>query len=81
MNPNPGVGYPEVIETAYQIKDGTLVLNMRAPLIGNALRGWAVNCTPKRGLGPKQHHLFSITRKPCTALKVRRWHLVTQKIE
>jgi len=30
---------------------------MRAPLVGYALRRWAVDCTPKHGLDPKQHHL------------------------
>ena len=36
----------EAIEADYQMKDGMLVLNMRAQLVGYALRRWAVDCTP-----------------------------------
>jgi hypothetical protein len=45
MNPHPGVEHPEAIEADYQMKDGMLVLDMRAPLVGYALRRWAVDCT------------------------------------
>ena len=34
-----------------------LVLDLRAPLVGYALRRWAVDCSPKATLDPKQHHL------------------------
>ena len=56
--PHPGVEHPEAIEADYQMKDGMLVLDMRAPLVGYALRRWAVDCTPRHGLDPKQHHLY-----------------------
>jgi hypothetical protein len=56
--PHPGVEHPEAIEADYQMKDGMLVLNMRAPLVGYALRRWSVDCTLKHGLDPKQHHLY-----------------------
>jgi len=56
--PHPGVEYPEAIEADYQMTDGVLALDMRAPLVGYALRRWAVDCTPKHGLDPKQHHLY-----------------------
>ena len=46
MNPNPGVEHPEAIEADYQMKDGMLVLDMRAPLVGYAIRRWAFDCTP-----------------------------------
>jgi hypothetical protein len=39
------------------MKYGVLILNMRASLVGYALRRWAVDCTPKHGLTLKQHHL------------------------
>ena len=58
MNPHPGVEHPEAIEADYQMKDGMLVLDMRAPLVGYALRRWAVDCTLNHGLDPKQHHLY-----------------------
>ncbi len=56
--PHPGVEHPEAIEADYQMKNGVLALDMRAPLVGYALRRWAVDCTPKHGLDPKQHHLY-----------------------
>ncbi len=55
--PHPGLEHPEAIEADYQMTDGMLALDMRAPLVGYALRRWAVDCTPKHGLDPKQHHL------------------------
>jgi predicted DNA-binding transcriptional regulator YafY len=56
--PHPGVEHPEAIEADYQMKDGMLVLDMRAPLVGYALRRWAVDCTSEHVLDPKVHHLF-----------------------
>ena len=58
MNPHPRVEYPEAIEADYQMKDGMLILDLRAPLFGYALRRWAVDCTLKHVLDPKQHHLY-----------------------
>jgi len=59
MSPHPGVEHPEAIEADYQMKDGMLVLDMRAPLVGYALRRWAVDCTPGHTLDPRSHH-FSL---------------------
>jgi hypothetical protein len=56
--PHPGLEHPEAIEADYQMKDGVLVLDMRAPLVGYALRRWAVDCTPDHRLDPRSHHLF-----------------------
>jgi len=56
-NPHPGVEHPEAIEADYQMKDGMLVLDMRAPLVGYSLRRWAVDCTPDNTLDPRSHHL------------------------
>jgi len=55
--PHPGVEYPEAIEADYQMTDGMLVLEMRAPLVGYALRRWSVDCTPNHVLDPRAHHL------------------------
>ena len=55
--PHPGVEHPEAIEIDYQMKNGMLVLDMRAPLVGYALRRWAVDCLLKHELDPKSHHL------------------------
>ena len=54
---HPGVEHPEVIEADYQMKDGMLVLDMRAPLVGYALRRWSDDCTPNHVLDPRAHHL------------------------
>jgi hypothetical protein len=56
--PHPGVEYPEAIEAEYQMKDGMLVLDMRAPLVGYALRRWAIDCSPDHLIDPRSHHLF-----------------------
>jgi hypothetical protein len=56
--PHPGVEHPEAIEADYQMKDGMLVLDMRAPLVGYALRRWAVDCTSNHALDPHTHHLY-----------------------
>jgi hypothetical protein len=56
--PHPEVEHPEAIEADYQMKDGMLVVNMRAPLVGYALRRWSVDCSLKNELDPKSHHLY-----------------------
>jgi len=57
MNPHPGVEHSEAIQADYQMKDGMLGLDMRAPLVGYALRRWAVDCTTAHLLDPREHHL------------------------
>ena len=56
--PHPGIEHPEAIEADYQMKDGMLVLDMRAPLVGYALRRWSVDCTADHALDPRSHHLY-----------------------
>jgi len=56
--PHPGVEHPQAIGADCQMKDGMLVLDMRAPLVGYALRRWAVDCTSYHVLDPRSHHLF-----------------------
>ena len=58
INLQPEAENPIVVGADYQITDGVLALDMRAPKVGYALRRWAVDCTPKHGLDPKQHHLY-----------------------
>jgi hypothetical protein len=57
MNPHPGVERLVPIQVGYQMKDGMLMLEMLAPLVGYALRRWAVNCTLRLELDPKTHPL------------------------
>jgi hypothetical protein len=58
MNSDPRVKHPEAIEADYQMKDVMLVLDMRAPLVGYALRKWVVDRTPNHVLDPRSHHLY-----------------------
>lgn len=57
LGPHPGVDHPEAIEADYGMRAGMLALDMRAPLVGYALRRWAVDCSEGATLDPKQHHL------------------------
>ena len=57
MPPHPGVEHPEAIAADYQMKGGMLVLDMRAPSVGYALRRWSVDCKPNHALDPQSHHL------------------------
>lgn len=57
LGPHPGVLHPEAIEADYGMRAGMLALDMRAPLVGYALRRWAVDCSDGSSLDPKQHHL------------------------
>jgi hypothetical protein len=39
-------------------KKDLLTLDMRAPLVGYALRRWSVDCSSEHSLDPKEHHLW-----------------------
>lgn len=56
--PHPGVTHPRAIEADFMMTNGVLSLEMRAPLVGYALRRWSVDCTPSHSLDPAQHHLW-----------------------
>ncbi len=56
--PHPGVVHGAAIEADYGMTGGLLQLEMRAPLVGYALRRWAVDCSPDHRLDPKAHHLW-----------------------
>ena len=58
MVPHPGVAHPQAIEADFKMKNGVLALDMRAPLVGYALRRWSVDCTPEHSLDHKEHHLW-----------------------
>jgi hypothetical protein len=57
LGPHPGIKHPEAIEADYGMRAGMLALDMRAPLVGYALRRWAVDCSAKAELDPRAHHL------------------------
>ena len=56
--PHPGIAHPKAIEADFMMKNGVLALDMRAPLVGYALRRWSVDCSSKHSLDPKEHHLW-----------------------
>ena len=74
INLQPEAEYPIIDGADYQMKDGVLAVDMRAPMVGYVLRRWAVDCTPKHGLDPKQHHLY--LKNPQTLYSVERAALV-----
>jgi hypothetical protein len=57
LGPHPGAKHPEAIEADYGMRSGMLVLDLRAPLVGYALRRWAVDCSRNAELDPQAHHL------------------------
>lgn len=56
--PHPGIAHPKAIESDFKMTNGVLALDMRAPLVGYALRRWGVDCSTKHTLDPKEHHLW-----------------------
>lgn len=55
---HPGVEHKRAVEADYGMQGGVLALDMRAPLVGYAMRRWSVDCTPEHALDPKSHHLW-----------------------
>ena len=47
-----GGEHKEIITTDYGMKNGLLVVNVRASLAGYFLRQWAVDCSPDHSGGP-----------------------------
>jgi hypothetical protein len=56
--PHPGIAHPKAIEADFRMDNGVLAFDMRAPLVGYALRRWSVDCSNDHGLDPKEHHLW-----------------------
>ncbi len=52
------IAYPKTVEADFRMNNGVLALDMRAPLVGYALRRWSVDCSSKHSLDPKEHHLW-----------------------
>lgn len=66
--PHPGIKQKRAIEADYKMQEGVLVLQMRAPLVGYALRRWSVDCTDNHSLDTTSHHLW--LRNPQTLYAV-----------
>jgi WYL domain len=56
--PHPGISHPKAIEADFMMSNGVMSLDMRAPLVGYALRRWSVDCSVNHTLDPKEHHLW-----------------------
>ncbi len=55
---HPGVQHKRAVEADFGMVDGVLALDMRAPLVGYAMRRWSVDCSPGHELDAKAHHLW-----------------------
>jgi hypothetical protein len=56
--PHPGVKHPKAVEADYGMTDGALRLQLRAPMVGYALKRWGVDCSEDHSLDPSAHHLW-----------------------
>lgn len=56
--PHPSLAHPAAIELEYGMTDGRLLMEVRAPLVGYALKRWSVDCTPGHTLSSESHHLW-----------------------
>ena len=56
--PHPGVKFPKAIEADFVMKNGVLLLKMRAPLVGYTLRRWSVDCSSDHNLDPASYQLW-----------------------
>jgi predicted DNA-binding transcriptional regulator YafY len=56
--PHPNITHPKAIEADFQMRNGVITLDLRAPLVGYVLRRWSVDCTTNHLMDPKTHHLW-----------------------
>lgn len=54
---HPRLNYPETIEQDYNMKDGVLLINVRAAVAGYVLRRWNVDCSDEHSLDGDEIHL------------------------
>src|ERR1035437_8758635 len=55
--PHPCHDRPDVVMRDLGMRDGKLVLNVRAPLVGYALQNWCVDCSADASLDPRRFRL------------------------
>ena len=58
FGPHLGVAHPKAIEADSGIENGILALDMRAPLVGYALRRWSVDRSTDHIYEPREHHVW-----------------------
>lgn len=57
--PHPvNIRYPDTIEADYDMKDGVLLIKVRAALAGYLLRRWNVDCSVDHSLRGMEYHLW-----------------------
>jgi hypothetical protein len=56
--PHPQARFPKVVERDYSMKDGKLVLNLRAAVAGYVLLQWQVDCSTDHHLDPTRYRLW-----------------------
>ncbi|WP_349675109.1 WYL domain-containing protein [Cupriavidus sp. SK-3] len=56
--PHPGLKHPDAIQADYGMNDGVLRAQIRAAVVGYALRRWQVDCSSDHSLDPNEHHLW-----------------------
>ena len=61
--PHPGVIHPQAIEADYGMKQGLLIVEVRAAVAGYALARWNVDASSNHGLSPRRHHLWLRNRE------------------
>jgi hypothetical protein len=57
LAPHPSIKNPEVVEVDYGMKDGKLMLNLRAAVAGYVLQAWNVDCSEDHHLDPVRYRL------------------------
>jgi len=55
--PHPKLHLPEAVELDYSMKNGQLIVQVRAALAGYMLNQWNVDCSESYKLNPNQYHL------------------------
>lgn len=56
--PHPAQQRPEIVARDFGMKDGRLVLKVRAAIAGYVLQQWSVDCSPDHSLEPTRYRLW-----------------------
>ena len=56
--PHPAQPRPEIVARDFGMKDGRLVLNVRAAIAGYVLQQWSVDCSADHGMDPTRYRLW-----------------------
>ena len=56
--PHPGQPRPEIVSRDFGMKNGSLILKVRAAIAGYVLQQWSVDCSPDHSLEPTRYRLW-----------------------